>query len=67
MPSQENARTYEQGCLDQFYRMKKERPCDPIYWDIHEENRLKKAVAAAPSVPHEPASAPPGDEPKEAK
>jgi len=48
--------SYAQGQLDQFYRMKKERPMDPIYWDMHEEeNRLKDAVKAG--TPETPAPA----------
>lgn len=35
-----------QARLEQFYRMKKERPIDPCYWDMHEERELKECIAA---------------------
>src|SRR5271166_990187 len=53
---------YVQGRLDQFIRMKKERPIDPIYWDSHEERALRDAAAspeAKPEPPQETMSAEP--------
>ena len=38
-------REYAQGRLDQFLRMKNERPIDPTYWDMHEERRLREALS----------------------
>jgi hypothetical protein len=37
-------RAFARGRLFQFERMKKERPIDPIYWDSHEEQRLREAA-----------------------
>ena len=36
-----------EGRLEQFIRMKKQRPLDPIHWDYHENNTLHEAVKQA--------------------
>lgn len=41
---------FNEGRLFQFLRMKKERPIDPLCWDMHEENNLREGLPA-PSVP----------------
>jgi hypothetical protein len=38
-------RARREGRLEQFYKMKRERPIDPTYWDKHEERDLKAALA----------------------
>lgn len=40
-------KSYEQGQLDEFYKMKNRRPADPTYWDMHEEKRLIEATKTA--------------------
>ena len=40
---------FNEGRLFQFLRMKKERPIDPLYWDMHEENNLRELVPAPPT------------------
>jgi hypothetical protein len=32
------------GRMFEFYRMKRERPIDPSYWDAHEEREMKQEL-----------------------
>lgn len=47
------------GRLKEFRVIKKERPIDPIYWDMHHEKELVEAVHASLSQPSQPPSAAP--------
>jgi hypothetical protein len=40
----ENSPEFNRGRLYQFLRMRKERPIDPIYWDMHEEKDLRELI-----------------------
>jgi hypothetical protein len=44
-------RAYAEGRKFEFNRMKHERPMDPCYWDMHEENEIERLLApvAAPT------------------
>jgi hypothetical protein len=44
---------FDAGRLFQFQRMKKKRPMDPIYWDMHEEEDLRKAAKCVSPAPEE--------------
>jgi hypothetical protein len=44
--SGETEPSYDQGRLDEFLHMKKNRPIDPTYWDMHHEKDLRDKVAA---------------------
>lgn len=50
VPGSAIEQAYAKGRLDQFVRMKNERPADPIYWDMHEEKAIKEACVSVGAV-----------------
>ena len=44
---------FARGRLFQFERMKMQRPADPVYWDMHEENSIRESLLSNSGAPKE--------------